>query len=308
MYARILGTTALLVVVAARPASAHGAPDRIVPVVEGVTPGARWLSVGVSATNAASRIEIRVQGRHAVEVAGPDDEPFARVGPDGAYVNESSAIAPLVGDAFATPTEARGEPRWRRISREPRLVWHDPRASFAGTPSRDVTSKGTRATLGQWAIPVALDGATGRIEGRVDWVPAPFDPDLVLIGGGALGVALWWLAADRTRLAQAVVLASGAGTVLELVRLARAGGLALAVTPAVGLVVGAFRGAWRRDPFAICSIAAFGLYLLGVGLVPGWLTGRIAPAGTGWVFTALGAFIAIGALVALRRQREAVDA
>lgn len=62
---------------------------------------------------------------HRIAVLGLLGEPFVRLTPNGAYVNEASLTA--AGAGLARRSTASREPRWRLYSRTPSVTWHDPR-------------------------------------------------------------------------------------------------------------------------------------------------------------------------------------
>ena len=62
---------------------------------------------------------------HRIAVLGLLGEPFVRLTPNGAYVNEASLTA--AGAGLARRSTASRKPRWRLYSRTPSVTWHDAR-------------------------------------------------------------------------------------------------------------------------------------------------------------------------------------
>jgi hypothetical protein len=102
-------------------------------------------------------IRLRAIGGHRVVVLGYFGEPFLRLGPDGAWVNDASLTA--AGTGLSRTRGAGHAPRWRLRSREPSVAWHDTRL------------RGVRN--GPWAIPLVVDGHRVQLGGEITRVRAP---------------------------------------------------------------------------------------------------------------------------------------
>lgn len=150
----------------------------------------------------------RLDGARQIEIAGPGGEPFARLGPGGADVNEASPAWTLTAQSKGTfrPDESlnpAGPPQWRHVDDRPQLVWLESRTAPAvRAPPNPDRAQVTR----RWTIPVTVDGRPSPgLTGTTDWVP--FKPSRsrtirvssVLIavvtgavaGGIAGGAAMW---------------------------------------------------------------------------------------------------------------------
>lgn len=111
---------------------------------------------------------------HRIAVLGLLGEPFVRLTPNGAYVNEASLTA--AGAGLARRSTASREPRWRLYSRTPSVTWHDPRVHRL-PPGDD---------HGRWAIPVLVDGRRSQLEGEIRRVSASPPWPLFAIGAAFL--------------------------------------------------------------------------------------------------------------------------
>jgi hypothetical protein len=112
-------------------------------------------------------------------VLGYDDEPYLRVGPDGAYENLRSRATYVNDDRYgqvAVPAEADpgAEPEWSKISDRPRAIFHDHRIHWM-SPSMppQVTDPAETARIFDWEVPFVHAGEEQVVEGRLDWVPGP---------------------------------------------------------------------------------------------------------------------------------------
>jgi hypothetical protein len=136
----------------------------------------------VSAQLAPGRVPVLLvanDGAEPVVVFGPDNEPFARIGADGAEVNRRSPLwlenarandqdlttAGVVADPTAPP-------EWMVVSSSPSLSWLEPRAAYPDLePSAAVVASGEREVLNRWAIPLEQGGIRVALEGTTTWLP-----------------------------------------------------------------------------------------------------------------------------------------
>ncbi|MFN2641085.1 MAG: hypothetical protein ABR548_04205 [Actinomycetota bacterium] len=126
-------------------------PKLKVQVVQGTIPG-------IVVTNASGKV---------LEIAGRDDKPFARVGPQGVDVNVSS---PTWRDTKNISGTAPSEPKWQHLQGSPVLAWLETRAQYPSEePPRSLITK--HVTLLRWKIDATLDGAAVKIEGVTEWIP-----------------------------------------------------------------------------------------------------------------------------------------
>ncbi|TDC80818.1 hypothetical protein E1193_16490 [Micromonospora sp. KC606] len=271
-------TAALVAVLAlAAPAAAHGAdaPDgtdyRV--QVTGLTPPRADLTV--RAVEAGARLELVNTSGRDVQVIGYSGEPYLRVGPDGAYENSRSPATylnrTLAGDT-TLPAEAdpAAPPRWRKITDEPRVRWHDQRTQWRedGVPAPAVADPTRAHRVRDWAVPVHDGAGQVEIRGTLDWVPPP-------------DAYPWWVAATVGFLLVGAAGLLPAGSVSGSQALRAVGALlALGGAAAITLVVG-------RE----LDAGADGLG----GLLLGLLTGQV------WaLLTGLGAVAAGGYALARR--------
>lgn len=111
-----------------------------------------------------------------VTVLGAHGEPFARIGPRGAFVNTRSPVH--LGDLRTRgglPTVAAdpdAPPRWARASPGPSLTWLDTRAAYRLEQPPDAVVTGERpARLVAWSLGLRAGPRTAEVRGTTDWVP-----------------------------------------------------------------------------------------------------------------------------------------
>lgn len=127
------------------------------------------------------RLELRWSGQRELIVLGYADEPYLRIGPDGAFENARSPSVESNRERFGTvvgteAVDAAAAPEWRRISSEPLAVWHDHRSHWMsqGEPPPGVAAaEDERQVIQTYSIPVLLGGATASIPGRLEYIPPP---------------------------------------------------------------------------------------------------------------------------------------
>lgn len=106
---------------------------------------------------------LRYTGTGDVVVLGQDEEPFLRLGPAGAEVNEHSPVFLFTAqargeDLTGIDADARAEPVWRSVGESPSYAWLDPRALIERVGDDPVTQ--------DWTVPLVVDGRPLRIDGR----------------------------------------------------------------------------------------------------------------------------------------------
>jgi hypothetical protein len=177
-------TVALLLVVLAAPAHAHGRGSDATNYHSSITaapelPGITWEIYGgdelLGVTN-DSDVELVVYG---YEVAGELEE-YARVGPEGVFVNTNARATYENTDRYAQvtiPTAAQigGEPDWEQVSSGTSFAWHDHRMHWmARNPPRALTDPSVATVVfPEWEIPFRYDGADRALTGQLVWVPGP---------------------------------------------------------------------------------------------------------------------------------------
>lgn len=127
------------------------------------------------------RLELRWSGQGELVVLGYADEPYLRIGPDGAFENARSPSVESNRERFGTvvgseAADASATPEWRRIGAEPVAVWHDHRSHWMsqGQPPPGVAAaEDERQVIQTYSIPVLLDGETTSIPGQLEYIPPP---------------------------------------------------------------------------------------------------------------------------------------
>jgi hypothetical protein len=115
---------------------------------------------------------LRWRGSGEIVVRGVANEPFARLTPTSAEVNDASETwqesERLTGRPPTTPADP-AKARWRRVGTTPQLTWLDRRLAYApGVPPDDVVTARRLTAMVEWDVPV--DGA-GHVTGTTSWVP-----------------------------------------------------------------------------------------------------------------------------------------
>lgn len=120
---------------------------------------------------------LRWHGSGPLVVRGIEKEPFARLTPQGAEVNEASPTwqddQRLRGaPAPAVDVDAAGPPRWRKVAPNSTLTWLDRRLAYApGFPPDDVARDPHPTTLVEWDVPVEIGGEVQHLRGTTTWQP-----------------------------------------------------------------------------------------------------------------------------------------
>jgi hypothetical protein len=188
-------TGLLLLCVFSPLASAHqGNPDFRSEVhgLEPPTPG-----VSVEVLNYDSDMRIRDQG-HTVLIRGYQDEPYARMLPDGTVqVNQRSPAAYLNEDRYAdTPVPASADPKappeWKTVGEAGVFIWHDHRMHWmARSTPPQVKDQSQRTKIFDYQIPMTVDGKPANLAGTLVWVgPADTSKTPFLIAGAVILVGV----------------------------------------------------------------------------------------------------------------------
>ncbi|WP_084597781.1 hypothetical protein [Micromonospora chokoriensis] len=178
----VAAAAALVTLISAAPAAAHGAdaPDGTDyrTRTTGVAPARPGLEVRV--IEAGARLELTNRTGHAIEVIGYSGEPYLRVGPDGVFENSHSPATYLnrtiTGDT-ALPAEAdpAAAPSWRKIADGSTARWHDQRALWqeSAPPAAVRAAPDREHRVRDWTIPLRDGADPVLIGGTLDWVPPP---------------------------------------------------------------------------------------------------------------------------------------
>jgi hypothetical protein len=121
---------------------------------------------------------VQWSGTEPLVIRGIAGEPFARLTPGGAEVNDASETwqddqrlrgAPPGG----TPADPAAPPRWRRVAAAPRLTWLDRRLAYApGIPPDAVARSRRPTTMVEWDLPVQTGATAAHLTGTTTWQPA----------------------------------------------------------------------------------------------------------------------------------------
>jgi hypothetical protein len=226
----IVGMAAVLLLVLAPPASAHGtggsvdAPasnyrSRITSVVPEI-PGITW-----SVIDAGTRLEVVNRTKTALVVMGDGGEPFLRIGPAGVEENTRSITAfRLANPNPSTPIPQEvlegGTPRWRDVSSSPSYAWHDDRAHWtdADPPAVRADPSATTVVVPEWTVEAQWDGAPLTVKGDVTWVPGPSVwPSVLAVLVLGLGLAaLGWARLEGWALVAAATLSVVSSGLVEV--------------------------------------------------------------------------------------------
>jgi hypothetical protein len=155
----------------------------------------------------------RYDGPGEAVVMGRHDEPFLRLGADGAFVNRHSPTwlftAQIRGeDLTGVDTDPDAAPDWALVADGPSYAWVDPRALIGEVPEQPAT------VTSEWNIPISIGDRTLAVVGRstarlvpIEELAGPVDGDdepgdglllVVALAAVTLG-AVGWLLRGRIR-------------------------------------------------------------------------------------------------------------
>lgn len=200
--------------------------------------------VSLAVVENGSRLELRNTTGREVIVRGYSDEPYARIGPDGVWLNDSSPATYLNVDRFASTTvpadaDPAAAPRWRKISTETVHRWHDHRIHWmlSTLPTAVAAAPTAPHRISDWHVDLDYDGTVLSATGSLDWVPGPSPTPWYLLTAVS---ALLVVGAVFTRRAHALVAAAlGALIAADVLH---AAGIALVTTGNVPERLSAFLG------------------------------------------------------------------
>ncbi len=162
-------------IVSAPDAAAHSAGNapssnyiaHVVSIVlqDGVPLRAGKPSFDLRSIEAGSRLELRWRSGPELSVPDYDGNPYLRVGPDGVFQNEQSAAVYLNKDrngATDVPETLNptGPPKWKRLSSDAVVRWHDHRGHRMGGDPPQVRKAPGKPHLVQREVVVVLQGAS----------------------------------------------------------------------------------------------------------------------------------------------------
>ncbi len=216
-------------VTGAAPASAHSLSGSQATNYETTITNLRPRVPGVTfrAIDLGSRIELRNDSDHVVEVLGYDHEPYLRV--TNSRV-ERNARAPatflnrtqLLPGPVPSSYDPSASPRWETIGSSGVARWHDHRTHWMATSPPPVVTRDPahrHVIIPHWSLPLLVDGQRATLTGDVVWVPGPSPIPwlaLALVIAGLVLAATWTrfgTATTKSALgiggASAIVLAAG---------------------------------------------------------------------------------------------------
>ena len=157
-------------------ALAHQGNPNFRSIVRQVSPATTGLSLDV--LNYEDRFEMRNRSGKIVTIQGYNDEPYARLMPDGsvqvnkrspAYYLNQERIASVKVPASADPKAA---PQWQVVDKTGRFQWHDHRMHWMGKGlPPQVKDKSKRTKIFDYRIPIAVGTTKGAITGTLVWQP-----------------------------------------------------------------------------------------------------------------------------------------
>jgi hypothetical protein len=171
-----------LLAIAAPTALAHQGNPNMKSVVRALQPEVPGISLQVLSGD--DRFQLTNRSRTTVVVQGYDEEPYARLTPDGTVqVNHNSPAYYLNTDRYGAVTvpktaSPKATPDWRVLDKTGVFEWHDHRMHYMArdTPAV-VKDKAQRTKIFDYAIPIRIGAREGRILGTLWWAPPK--------GGGA---------------------------------------------------------------------------------------------------------------------------
>jgi hypothetical protein len=290
---------------AGTPAAAHGgdAPDATAyrTTVTAVSPPEPGLTV--RAVEAGARLELVNRTGRTIEVLGYAGEPYLELRPDGVHVNVASPAAylneTLAGNTAVPATaDPTAPPRWRRVSGDASVRWHDRRTHWteSAPPAATRAEPGRTHRLRDWSVPLRDGVRTFEIRGTLDWMPPPAPGPW---WWGALVVAAGCVVARRTRIPLAAAATVAAATTIgyAVARQVDAGATTVAtvlagllgaqltvLTAAAGALLAAVLLVARRPAADFALALAGAVLLLFAGLADiAVFTDAVAPApGPSW--------------------------
>lgn len=319
----VLGGVVVVTALLVAPAWAHGrttpATDYDSRIVEApATEAVDWRVVGGD-----DLVVAEVHGDAEIVVLGYEGEPYLRLNSDGAWVNVASP-ANVLNDGrdgrvmLPEHVDADAAPQWRaRSGGLAAYAWHDHRVHHAresGAGHQAIADHGEATRLGEWEIPVEVDGERAAVRGELWREPGP--PAWPSLVGGLVLTAPAWLGVRALRGGagvRAVRWPAGVIAVLAVANVAMvidevmavpvpvrevAGAVGLGAITVVVAVLGVWR-AWRGGRAAFVALAVAGGAIAlgqGAGLWPALSASQLA---TLWPEAAVRALVGANVAVAL---------
>jgi len=160
------------------PAADQGSNANYRSFVTRVTPSVPGLQVQVLAF--ADRLQLFNHTGRTVTIYGYQNEPYARLLPDGTVqLNERSPAVYLntsfYGNDVVVPASANpsAPPQWATVFKTGNFQWHDHRIHWASpqTPPQ-VKNTSERTLIFNWTVPISVGVQRGAISGQLYWQPS----------------------------------------------------------------------------------------------------------------------------------------
>lgn len=235
----VVGVIGGMGVAGAAPAEAHSVHVGVDPsnwrsTVTAVTP--RNEGVRISLGDDAQRLTVAVTGAAQLVVAGYNDEPFLRFARSGVWQNQrASTTWSVAGPQASRPSDVddHASPRWKQVAMAGTWRWHDARTHWPGyaLPPMVARHPDRQQFVETWFIPITVDGRSGVVTGRLDWIPGPNPAPgaaLIVVPAGAL-LAIGLMRRWRVAAVGALVALTG-----------------LDVVHSIGMVTGRVGSMWTR--------------------------------------------------------------
>lgn len=185
-------------------ALAHQGNPNMKSVIDAVRPHPQGITLQVLGGD--DRFQLTNRSGETVLVEGYDDEPYARIAPDGTVaVNHNSPAFYLNTDRYGAvdvPKTASAEatPDWQVLDKTGVFEWHDHRMHWmAKSIPGVVKDTSVKTKVSSYDIPIKFGSTDAHILGTVWWDPAPDGGPpvaaivalaVLVLGGGAAVVVV----------------------------------------------------------------------------------------------------------------------
>jgi hypothetical protein len=158
-------------------ALAHQGNPNMKSIVDALEPRVPGISLRVLSGD--DRFQLTNRGNQTVLVQGYDQEPYARITPDGTVaVNHNSPAFYLNTERYGAVTvpktaSAKATPDWQVLDKTGTFEWHDHRMHWmATTVPGIVKDKKAKTKVFDYRIPIRIGASQGQILGTLWWDPA----------------------------------------------------------------------------------------------------------------------------------------
>jgi len=184
-------------------ALAHQGNPNMKSVIDAVRPHPRGISLQVLGGD--DRFQLTNRSSQTVVVEGYDDEPYARIAPNGTVeVNHNSPAFYLNTERYGAvevpkTASAKATPDWQVLDKTGAFEWHDHRMHWmAKTIPGVVKDQSVKTKISDYDIPITFGSTQAHILGTIWWDPAPDGGPpvgaivalVVLVLGGAVAVVV----------------------------------------------------------------------------------------------------------------------